>query len=422
MNKLFSKFSELIEKVVPVLNAISSKPFVKAMQTGMTAPMVATVIGSIFIVMRTPPASPDSTNAIIVAWRVWADANVTWLNLGQQLTINAIGVYALVGFVIDYAISRKAKPINMLILAMIVFFALSTDIVEGRMTLDFWGARGLFPAIIIGFAVVRFGSFLLEKGVKINLPSTVPPNVAEPIQALFMNGIVIAIAFVIRIFLDSQNIMLPGLVNDIFSPLFIAGDTIYAVILSMFLIRILWFFGLHGGNIAGVVMTPFLTATMAANIEAFGRGEELPFIFTLVFNQTWGVIGMLAICIAVMICCKSKQLKAVSKIGFVPALFNIGEPITFGLPIVLNFKIIVPYLIMFSMNGAVAYAATYYGFMNRTFINLPTTIPAIVRVFLQNMDWRSIVVYLLLMVANVAVSIPFLKKYDNELLEKERAE
>lgn len=410
------------DKLVPKLSSISGKPFVKAMQTGMTAPMVATVVGSIFTVMKIPPASANSSNSVILAWRQWSEANVGWLDLGIGLTINAVALYALIGFVIDYANIRKAKPINMLILSMIVFLSLCSDVKDGMLSMEWVGAKGLFPAIIIGFVVVRSGKFLLDKGLKIKLPSSVPPNVAEPIQALFMNIVVIFVAFVLKMVLISYGMSLPALINGIFSPFFVAGDSFLAVVLSMFLIRLLWFFGLHGGNIGGVVLTPFLTSTMIDNIDAYAKGEKLPHIFTLVFNQAWGVIGMLAICIAIMLFCKSKQLKAISAIGFIPALFNIGEPITFGLPIVLNFHIVVPYLIGFSMNGGVAYLATKWGLMGRTFVNVPQTVPAILKVFLANMDWRSVVVYLVLMVIDVALFVPFIKKYDKELLEQEKVE
>ena len=183
--------------------------------------------------------------------------------------------------------------------------------------------------------------------------------------------------------------------------------------------RLLWFFGLHGGNIAGAVMTPILSVTLIENATAFVNNEAMPYIFTQMFVQTWTVMGVLAIVIAMLIVCKSKQLKAISKVAIAPALFNIGEPITFGLPIVMNFKILVPYLLCFALDAAVPYLATSAGLINRSFVNIPYTVPAIFKAFLSTMDFRAVILYVVLLVVNVLIFIPWLKKYDHELLVNE---
>ena len=123
-----------------------------------------------------------------------------------------------------------------------------------------------------------------------------------------------------------------------------------------------------------------------------------------------------------MIFGKSKQLKAVSKISLVPALFNIGEPTTFGLPLVLNFDIFVPYLICFALNGAFPYFAIKMGFMNVPYLSLPFTIPAIIKVWLMSMDIRAVVVYLVMMVSCVLVMAPGIRRYDRKLQAMEAEE
>ncbi len=409
-------------KIIPTMGKFSNNSFVKSMQTGMTAPMIATVVGSIFTIMAVPPVSATSKNAFVIAWREWSVANASWLNLGIALTINAVALYALFGFVIDYSIQKKAKPVNMVVLSKIIFLSLCATLNKGLLTLDNIGSKGLFSAIIIGWLTVNCGQWLLDHGVKIKLPATVPPNVAEPIQALFMNIIMIGGTYVVVVILGHFNLVLPNMINGIFAPLFTAGDSFWAVIISFFFIRVLWFFGLHGGNIGGAILSPFLTQTMVENISAYAKGQTPPHIFTLVFHQTWGSMGMLAICIALMIFCRSKQLRAISAIGLVPALFNIGEPITFGLPLVLNFNIVIPYLIIFPLDGGAAWLATKMGLMARTFINVPSTVPAIFKVFLSNLDWRSVVVYLVLLVIDVIIFAPFLKSYDKRLLADEKLE
>lgn len=184
--------------------------------------------------------------------------------------------------------------------------------------------------------------------------------------------------------------------------------------------KTLWFFGLHGNNIAGSVVNVVLTNNLVANAEAVMAGGKPIYIFNYAF-QNWTTTGILAIVIAIMLVAKSQQLKSISRISIVPALFNIGEPLTFGLPLVLNFDIFVPYLIVFALNGAIPYLACKLGFMNIPYISVPFTIPAIVKVFLMSMDWRAVIVYLINMVASVAIMIPAIIKYDRKLLAQEQA-
>jgi len=101
-------------------------------------------------------------------------------------------------------------------------------------------------------------------------------------------------------------------------------------------------------------------------------------------------------------------------------LFNIGEPLTFGLPLVLNFDIFIPYIIVFALNGAIPYLACQIGFMNIPYLSIPFTVPAVIKVFMMSMDIRAILVYLVNMALSILIMIPALKKYDRKLLAEEQ--
>ncbi|MBQ1827095.1 MAG: PTS sugar transporter subunit IIC, partial [Erysipelotrichaceae bacterium] len=110
-----------------------------------------------------------------------------------------------------------------------------------------------------------------------------------------------------------------------------------------------------------------------------------------------------------------------SKIAIVPALCNIGEPLTFGLPLVLNFDILVPYLIVFALCGFTPYMACKLGLMNIPYVSIPFTVPAVLKVFFMSMDFRALIVYLVNGALCVLIMLPFMKKYDNKLCAEERA-
>lgn len=411
----------LNNKVIPAVTKFAQFKFVRAMQAAVTAGLGATVVGSIFMILMNPPFPADVTNVVIDAWRVWSAANAGWLGLGYQVTLEFVGVYALIGMAIAVSNMNDVRPTNMVVISCASFLIITSNLVEGNLAIGFLGAKGLITALLVGYFVVELSCWLMKHGLKINLPEAVPPFVAEPLNALIVNIVVIAAVVAVRLIVASISggQLLPAVINSLFAPFFVASDTLFAVVLYSVVVRLLWFFGLHGGNIAGAVMTPILSVTLIENSTAFVNNEPLPYIFTTMFVQTWTVMGILAIVIAMMIVCKSKQLKAISKVAIAPALFNIGEPITFGLPIVMNFKILVPYLLCFAIDAAVPYLATSAGLINRSFVNIPYTVPAIFKAFLSTMDIRAVVLYIALLVVNVLIFIPWLKKYDSELVANE---
>lgn len=411
------------DKLAPKLNAFASNDLVKVIQAGMTAPMGAMIVGSIFTILKTPPVTQNASG-FMAALVAWSQANAGWLNVGYIFTMEAIAIYTLIGIIVAFCNLKKVPPTNMIILALMAFFITCSDIIVTEtgittITANFLGAKGLFSAIIIGLLVVYLVLFFKNHGIKIKLPATVPPIVAEPIENLFVNIIVVGIFIGLRLLLAGYGYSLPTLINLLFQPLLLTSDSVIAVFVYVLILRGLWFFGIHGGNVTGAVMNPILTANMMANIEAYAHGEPIPFIFTRSFADGLLNVGMLPLVIAMLLVCKSAQLKSISKIGLVPAIFSIGEPITFGTPVVLNFKLLIPYLTNFLFDGVAYYLLTDWNFIGKTIVNVPFTLPAPIKAFLCTLDYRAVIVWACLTVINVALFIPFLKSYDNDCLALE---
>lgn len=419
--KVMSFFQEVIS---PKLNAFASNDLVRVIQAGMTAPMGAMIVGSIFTILQTPPVSSDATG-VMGALLAWSQANAGWLKIGYLFTMDAIAIYTVIGIVVAFCRIKKLAPTNMIILSLMSFFILCCDIVmtdKGLTTITatFLGAKGLFSAIIVSCVVVYLSILLRKHGVKIKLPDSVPPSVAEPIENLIVNIVVVGVFIGLRLLLAYYGSSLPMLINLLFQPLLNTSDTLGAVVIYVLILRGLWFFGIHGGNVTGAIMNPILTANMMANIEAYSNGEAIPYIFTSSFANALLNVGMLPLVIAMLIVCRSAQLKSISKIGLIPAIFSIGEPITFGTPIVLNFKLVIPYMTAFLFDGVAYYLLTDWNFISRTVVNVPFTLPAPIKAFLCTLDMRTVVVWAVLMVINVLVFIPFLRSYDNDCLAMEQ--
>ncbi len=419
-----SKFSNFItEKMMPAVVKFTNLKFVRAMMGGIAAPTAATIVGSIIAILQTPPFPPGSGGAFVEAWRAWAAANADWLTLIYTLTLNSVAIYTLIGVGIATADIEKRRPITSLCTSIMAFLILCCNYNAelGGITTNFFGSAGLFTAIIVAFCVSELVYFFEDHGFKIKLPDSVPPNIADAIGSMIYVVIIAAIITAVRLVCGMSGMLLPQLINKLFAPLFSASDTIWAVILYCLFTRLLWFFGLHGNNIAGAVTAAFLLANTTANTEAYAAGQAMPHIFTGQFQQVWTTMGMLPIAVTLLLFCRSKQLKAVGRLSVVPALFSIGEPLTFGMPLVLNFDILIPYLLNFVINGAAAYIATAAGWIGRSFVTVPWTLPHFLKAFLVSMDWRAVVLYFILFVVNIVIMLPFVKKYDNKLVAEEAA-
>lgn len=406
------------EKVMPAVQKFTNFHFVKCMQQGIVACTNATMIGSIFMLLLIPPFPASWTGGFFDAWRAFSAANAGLLNLGYTLGVNFAGFYIILGMVAAVCKEEKVPVVNNMVLAVLAYCFLHCSIVDGNLTINFFGAQGMMAAILVGYFVPLLNIWFKKHGLKIKMPESVPPFVAEQLEDMISSFAVMAVVVVIKLIFASFNTTLAAFINKLFGPIFSGADSLIAVLIYCIVVRILWFFGIHGNVVGNAVVNPIITAATVANMEAVAAGGKPTIIFNSCFQQ-WTTQGILFIVISILIVAKSEQLKALSKIALVPALCNIGEPLTFGLPLVLNFDILVPYLVVFALCGFTPYLACKFGLMNIPYVNVPFTVPAILKVFFMSMDWRAVVVYLLNGALCVLIMIPFMKKYDAKLCAEE---
>lgn len=409
------------EKIVPIVSKFTSFKFVRCMQQAVVACMNATMIGSVFMLLMSPPFPATASGGIVDAWRAFAAANAGWLSLGYQAGLNFAGFYIVFGMVNAVCHEEKAPIVNNLVLAVFAFVMLQCSFLEGGgLDVGFFGAKGMMAALLIGYFVPELNIFFKKHGIKVKMPESVPPFISGQLEEIFSSFGVAIVVVIVKLIFASFGTTLGAFVNGLFGPLFSGADTIWAVLAYCVIVRILWFFGIHGNNVAGAVVNVILTQNLVADVEAIQAGQKAPYIFNSAF-QNWTTQGILFIVLAILIVAKSEQLKTLSRIALVPALCNIGEPITFGLPLVLNFDIFVPYILVFALNGLIPYLACKFGLMNIPYVSVPFTVPAIIKVFLMSMDWRAVVVYLVNAACCLAILIPAIRKYDRKLLAEEQA-
>ena len=417
-NKGFmAKFQELLEKyVVPVATKISQQKHLASVRDGLTVLVPVTIIGGFAILLAQPPinATMQPTNfffSFLCMWRDWAAANAGTLLTPYYLTIGAM------------------DAISNVISALLVFLCISgvpQAFASGETSvtaipLTNLGASGMFTAIVIALAVIEINHLFIKKNLVIKLPSSVPPNVAAPFNVLIPGIFNLIFFMVLNILCTSAfGTGIPGLIYAAFQPLISATGSLPSILLINVLMTTFWFFGIHGGNMVGIVTTPLTTLGLTLNAEAYAAGKELPSIFAGAVNSVYGGwISYFAVVIVVIVFCKSSQAKSIGKIASVPAFFNINEPLIFGLPTVLNPFTLITFLICNNLNFAIVYFLMDSGFLGKFFVTLPFTVPGPLQAWLASMDPKSILVWLALLILDIIIALPFIKAYDKQLLANE---
>ena len=184
-----------------------------------------------------------------------------------------------------------------------------------------------------------------------------------------------------------------------------------------------WFFGINGGSIVGSIMQPILTPLSMENLSAFQAGTVLPNVINQQFYDLFTTFGgagsTLSMLIAMIIVCRSQRIKNLSKISIVPALFGINEPVIFGLPVVLNPTILIPFLLTPLINILISYFSMVSGLVPFTSgVSMPWTTPVIISGFLTT-GWRGALLQLILVILGVFIYMPFVKMMDKQYKKEE---
>lgn len=286
------------------------------------------------------------------------------------------------------------------------------------------GGHGLFVAMFVAIFSVEIYRLCKNKNITIKMPPQVPPSVSRSFESLIPVFFVLGAMSIITVVFQLD---LHTLVDKIVGPLVFAGDTLPGVLVPVFLTTFFWAFGIHGMSIVGTIERPLWEVYLAKNAEAHAAGEPLPHIAPETFFQWFVWIGgagaTLGLVICILLFAKSQFLKKFGKAVSIPSLFNINEPVIFGLPIVLNPIMVIPFIIIPLVLTVITYLATLLGLVNATSVMAPWTLPAPIGAYLATGgDWRAIVLVLFNIAVSVIIYFPFFKMYDRKMVLEESGE
>lgn len=419
--------------MLPISTKLSNQRHLASIRDGMTILIPLTIIGGFSILLAQPPVDPTTMTGsnifyqFLLGWYDWAQANISTLMIPYNLTLNLLSLYVVTAIAYRlagrYELPKLETSFTALLTYLCIGAAPQTLETGSFMPTANLGAGGMFTAIIVAIIVVEITNLCFKKNVTIKLPDSVPPNVASPFKLLIPMAINV-IGFILLNVLVT-NVTGGGLCElliNVLQPLLSATESLPSILILLLLSQLFWFFGIHGDNMIGAVVTPIITMNVALNLEAYQHGQEMIHIFAGQFNGVWGGwCTYIALLIAMWLVCKSKQLTSLRKLAPLSTAFNINEPLVFGVPTVLNVMLIIPTLIVTVVNICAAYAFTYFGIIGKTYLVLPWTTPAPIAAFLSTMDWKAPLLWFALCALDVLIILPFMKNYDKSLLIEEEA-
>ncbi|MGX8833399.1 PTS sugar transporter subunit IIC [Amedibacillus sp. YH-ame6] len=429
------KLIALVEnKIAPIASKLARQRHLKALQNSFLTAVPFMTIGSFALLICSPVSDFTTMEAGVLrmfmeGWAKLATFLSPVLLPIYNITLGMIAIYVAIG--IGFFLSRHYK-MNTLLPTFVTVASFLIICCQGEgftVNTQYFGSSGMFSAIVICILAFEIYRFLVVRKIGfINMGSVgVPEAIADGIGNLFPSLIVMVIVgslSTVCVFLTGVGI--PELVGLLLAPVSGIIDTPFGFILLEMLVCLCWWFGIHDGFITGPIDT-FLMANFTVNAAAFAAGTavaDLPYIVTepfwwsiMLVGGSSNMLGLAFLCIR----SKSKQIKTIGKVGIVPAIFNIGEPLVFGLPICYNPVLFIPYLIISPLCGGVFYFATKMGFLNKSFVLPGWNMPTPISQFLATMDVRALILAIIMLFISTLIWVPFFKTYEKQKLEEENA-
>lgn len=347
----------------------------------------------------------------------------------SYVTLSFLTIYAVFLIGIELARLNNVKGIFPGIVAVMSYLSVNpfvyeyvnadniTVIAENVLAKQYTDTKGLFLGMLVAIASIELYCWLgRQERLKLKMPDTVPTNVSESFSALFPTILTVAIiataGFVIKAVTGMYAYDI--IYNIVQRPLEGIVQGLPGILLLMFIAQVFWVIGIHGNQMVKPVREPLLLAAIAVNTEAFEAGKEIPNIITMPFWDMYMSMGgsgvTIGLLIAILLVSKRDDMREITKLSLAPGIFNINEPVIFGMPIMLNPILAIPFIATPLITGTIGYVATSLGFAAKAVVMVPWPMPPIVNAYLATAgDIGAVVTQIICIIVSILIYLPFVK-------------
>ncbi|WP_437612374.1 PTS sugar transporter subunit IIC [Erwinia sp. V71] len=424
-----SAFSEALfgvieNKISPIAARLSSQRHVVAIKDGFISSMPFLIVGSFMLLFAHPPFSADSEWAFARWWLDMVARYSEQIMMPYNMTMGVMAVYIAAGISYNLAQSYKMNGFMAACLSLMSFLLVASPQVGKSLPVGSLGGEGIFTAILVALYTTELMHFLQKHNIGIKLPEQVPPKIRQSFDLLIPILAIFLTLFPLSLWMQSEfNMLIPQAIMAIFAPIISASDSLPAVLIAVLLCHLLWFAGIHGAVIVGGILQAFWLTNLGINQQALNAGEPITQIFIEPFWQFFIVVGGSGATMGLVLLylrSRSVHLRSIGKLGLIPGMFNINEPIIFGSPIVMNPLLFIPFITAPLVNAIIAWTATRTDLVNHVVSLAPWTTPGpIGAAWSTGWDFRAIILVLVLIGVSTLIYYPFFKMYERQLLEQE---
>ncbi|ARJ51716.1 PTS sugar transporter subunit IIC [Staphylococcus lutrae] len=413
-------------KIMPFAVKFSTNKVLVAIRDGLSLTMILAIVGSIFMLLASLPIPgwPEYLDRIGLSQYLWK---------GVESTFSLVGLIASFSVAWSYAKQHQQDGVAIGIIALCAFITVTPFIKQENIsgiTIGYLGAKGMFTAIIIALTTTHIYKFFIDRDIRIKLPDSVPPAVSRSFVALIPGVVILTFWLVVYALLDVFH--LPNahdLITTILGgPIHFLGGSVFGTAMIVALNSLFWFVGINGGSAVNSIMAPVWLGNLQTNMDAYKAGQPMTEIFTQPFMDNYVYMGgggaTLGLVIAITLIARrkraSKRTKAIAPLTLVPGLFNINEPAMFGLPIVLNVFLLIPFVLTPVVNLFIAYFATVMGLLPYTRATATWTMPPIISGFLTTGSIKASILQFILIVIDILIYIGFYAAIEKSYLKEEK--
>ena len=403
METLVNRFAAMLEKyVMPVAAFTAKQRHLCALRDGFIATVPISMVGSIVVMLKevvflewsivgeklnTIPYYHESIQPILDKTIIAVLNQIWWGTL-------ALGIIFSV-FSISYCLARinEVEAVSAGLISTVAYLILTPqsygDAGFGTMSWTYFNSEALFTGMIVAFTATELYTYAVRKGWTIKMPEQVPPAVSKAFSAIIPAALVFTVFGIISaIFLMGVGYSVKDFINMMLQkPLTNLGQSVFTLLFLLLVHQVLWFFGLHGSLIVGPAYDMVWGAALKANSEAvLIHGTEPTHLITRnmidVYAMHGGSGATFGLLIAIFIFSKREEHKELAKLAIAPSTFQINEPVIYGLPIVLNPIMCIPFIFVPVILVGIGWFFTYIGFAGYIYIAPPWVMPPVFSAFL----------------------------------------
>lgn len=424
MDKLFE--SQFMIKLQGFGQKLGANKFLTALQSAMMSLMGVIMVGALsqITVSVLGPTMFNLFSAESLVFKM--------IQLPYKFTMDMLSVWVVLFLAYQYAKNLKMKsPVMNAVDALICFFVIAGALIVsevGVTSIDttYFGAQGMFIGFLTVFISVQIEKFCVDKNIQIKMPDVVPPFLKDGFSAIiplfFSMVIFVGISGIVTVASGGALNVASGFMLLLSTPLSALSSVPGMFILGLFA-TLLWCFGIHGTMIIVPIITPLGIQATTANAEAVAAGGPLvfyPIALIGALNMVGGTGNTLPLAILGMRS-KSKQISAISKISAGPGWFGINEPLTFGMPIMYNPILCIPFVLSVPLLMFLTLIAYKVGFLIPSWIVIGGLLPMGFKSYLNTLRWQNGIWDYLMLIPSLLIYYPFFKLYERQLIAKEKS-